>query len=78
MVFHQMQRVPVSTWYHIIETALPSGQSKVLATICNRRSVETIHQFLQNHMKINERVYSIDPTSIYQPNHRCSICNCSK
>jgi len=78
MVFHQIQRVPVSTWYHIIETALPSGQSKVLATICNRGSVETIHQLLQNHLKTNQVVYSIDPTSIYEPNRRCSICICSK
>jgi hypothetical protein len=78
MLFQQISRIPYTTWYHIIETLLPSGQSKVLATICNRRSVETIHQHLQNHVKTNQVVYSIDPTSIYEPNRRCSICTCSK
>jgi IS1 family transposase len=78
MLFQKPFRIPVGTWYHLIETTLPSGYSKVLATICNRRSVEQIQVLLQKHKKSPSLIYTIDPTPIYEQNRRCCICNCPK
>ena len=78
MLFHKPFRIPIASWYHLIETTLPEGRSKVLATVCNRRSVEQIQVLLQKYTKSPNTTYTIDPTPIYEHNRRCSICNCSK
>jgi len=74
-------RLPIATWYHLIQTTLPSGQSKVLATVCNRPSLEKIQVSLENVQKnkLSSDIYkyTIDPTPVYEPNRRCDICNCS-
>ena len=77
MRFLNVSSKGIATWYHLIQTVQPSGQSKVLATICSHRSVEHIKTILQNYTSKNI-IYSIDPTQVYEINRRCDICNCSK
>jgi len=75
-----LNRIPLQTWFHCIETQLPSGVSSVVVTACTRRSVEEITLSLQKYR--NEYpshityVYSIDTAPVYEPNRRCDICKC--
>jgi hypothetical protein len=75
-----MLRIPrtyLATWWHLIQTELPSGKSQVLATLCNRRSVEELAVSLQKNRETKQTfVYSVDPTPIYEPNRRCDSCLC--
>jgi hypothetical protein len=68
------------SWFHCIETHLPSGKSSVVVTTCTRRSVEEIKISLQkNRLEYSPHssyVYSIDSTPVYEPNRRCDICKC--
>jgi len=74
-------RAPLAIWFHLIRTTCASGHSKVLATVCNRPSLEKIQVSLENiHQTKNQSSlykYTIDPTPVYEPNRRCDICNCS-
>jgi len=74
-------RPPVTTWFHLIQTLRATGQSKVLATVCNRSSLEKIQVSLENiHRSKNQAAlynYTMDPTPVYEPVRRCDICNCS-
>ncbi len=65
------------TWWHLIQTELPSGNSKVIATLCNYRSVEKLRASLQTNRESKQPfVYSIDPTPIQEPYRRCDECTC--
>jgi hypothetical protein len=64
-------------WYHVLETLLPSGKSRVLATLCSRKSADQLVVTLQNSRESNQSVvYSIDPTPISEPLRRCDKCMC--
>jgi hypothetical protein len=68
----------VGTWYHLIQSERATGRARVLATICNYRSVNKLQVDLQT---VNDRqngpyVYSIDPTPVNEPNRRCDGCKC--
>ena len=64
-------------WYHVLETLLPSGKSRVLATLCSRKSADQLVVTLQNSRESNQSVvYSIDPTPISEPLRRCDKCIC--
>jgi len=77
MVLHFIKNRHVySTWFYLIQTHSQTGRSKVLTTVCNRRSIEEIKISLQNTMP--EYIYSIDTAPVYEPNRRCDICNCPK
>lgn len=66
-------------WYHILETALPSGQSRVLATLCSRKSADQLVASLQKSREsIQPFIYSIDPTPISEPLRRCDKCTCRR
>lgn len=70
-------------WFHILETVLPSGQSRVLATLCSRKSADQLIASLQNSRckpasSHQSYVYSIDPTPISEPLRRCDACKCYK
>lgn len=66
-------------FYHLIQTVLPSGKSKVVTTLCNYRSVEILKEGLQKAAEIQKAtvVYTIDPTVAKEPNRRCDMCCCS-
>jgi hypothetical protein len=74
-------RAPLATWFHLIQTVRATGHSKVLATVCNRPSLEKIQVSLENfHQYKNQATlykYTIDPAPVYEPNRRCDSCNCS-
>jgi hypothetical protein len=74
-------RTPLATWFHLIQTTRSSGDSKVIATVCNRPSLEKIQASLENIQKnkspLEPYKYTIDPTPVYEPLRRCDICNCS-
>lgn len=74
-------RTPLATWFHLIQTTLSSGHSKVIATVCSRPSLEKIQASLENVQKnkVPSELYryTIDPAPVYEPNRRCDICNCS-
>jgi hypothetical protein len=65
-------------FYHLIQTVLPAGQSKVILTLCNFRSVEILKEGLQKAAEIQNApiVYSIDPTQVREPNRQCDECAC--
>lgn len=64
-------------WYHVLETVLPSGKSRVLATLCSRKSADQLVVTLQNSQDTKKQlVYSIDPTPISEPMRRCDKCMC--
>ena len=65
------------TWWHLIQTEMPSGKSQVLATLCSRPSVEKLLVSLQNNRDTKQQyVYTVDPTPVYEPNRRCDKCSC--
>lgn len=65
------------TWWHLIQTELPSGKSQVLATLCSRRSVEDLIVSLQKNREAKQTfVYSVDSTPVREPNRRCDGCSC--
>jgi hypothetical protein len=65
------------TWWHLIQTELPSGKSQVLTTHCNRPSVEKILLSLHTNRETNTNyVYTIDPTAVHEPYRRCDKCIC--
>jgi hypothetical protein len=65
------------TWYHVLETLLPSGKSRVLATLCSRKSADQLVVTLQNSRDSKQSiVYTIDPTPISEPMRRCDKCMC--
>jgi hypothetical protein len=68
----------IGHWFHVIQTELPSGKSQVLATLCNRRSVETLLGSLQKNRETSQRfVYTIDPfPAPFHPLRRCDTCTC--
>lgn len=78
-----IKRAPrYGTWFHVLETLLPSGQSRVLATLCSRKSADQLIASLQNSRckpaPTQSFVYSIDPTPISEPYRRCDVCTCYK
>jgi hypothetical protein len=78
-MMNHARRVALRTWFYLIETRLPKGESKVVATLCSMDSVETLKASLQN-TPVPEgetRVFSIDRAPIYEPNRRCDTCVCS-
>ena len=76
MLSSLINRRILSTWYYLIQTDMPSGKSKVLVTVCNKRSIEEIKISLQKFMP--EYIYSIDNANVYEVNRRCDVCTCSK
>lgn len=73
----RLLQAPFATWWHVIQTEMPSGKSQVLATLCTRRSVEELIVSLQKNRDTKQTyVYSADPTPIYEPNRRCDKCCC--
>ena len=65
------------TWYHIVETLLPYGQSRVVATVCSKTTAEAL---IAEQKKIVHHtvVYSIDPAPISEPLRRCDLCTCPR
>lgn len=65
-------------FYHLIQTILPTGKSKVITTLCNFRSVEILKEGLQKAAEIQKAtvIYTINPTPVKDPNHRCDTCRC--
>lgn len=63
-------------FYHLIQTVLPAGQSKVILTLCNFRSVEILKEGLQKAAEIQHApiVYTIDSTTTRDPNRKCDEC----
>ena len=76
----RIHRPFITTWFHLIQTNLPTGKSKVVATLCNYRSVEELKVSLQKAAQMqNVKVtYTVDPTPVYEPNRRCDQCMCGK
>jgi hypothetical protein len=74
------RRHALRTWFYLIETILPQGESKVVATLCSRDSVEMVKASLQKQHQPDgvKRVYSVDRAPIYEPNRRCDTCSCAK
>lgn len=65
------------TWWHLIQTEMPSGKSQVLVTHCHRPSVERILLSLKTDKELRQSyVYTIDPTPVQEPYRRCDQCNC--
>jgi uncharacterized protein with von Willebrand factor type A (vWA) domain len=78
-----MNRVPLSTWFHLLEAKIPSGEARVIATLCTRVSIEKLKESLENkqkgtHQNGERLVYTITTAPIYQPNRRCDTCKCPK
>jgi hypothetical protein len=76
--FLKNMRPVVDTWYHLIQTQLSSGESKVLVTLCGRRRIEELKKSMEVYDLTREQkyVYSIDSTKVYEPNRRCDQCSC--
>jgi hypothetical protein len=73
-----MKRVPLSTWFHLIEAKLPSGEARVVATLCSRTAVEKLKVSLEKTYVPPRYAYTITSAPIYEPNRRCDVCSCSK
>jgi len=88
-----IKRLPqYGTWYHIVETLLPTGKSRVVGTVCSKKvadeyidarvkdnHIQNILYMVHDHNPKHNYTYSIDPVPISEPLRRCDVCNsCSK
>jgi hypothetical protein len=73
-----MKRIPLSTWFHLIEAKLPSGEARVVATLCTRAATEKMKETMETRYSSSSHVYTITTAPVYEINRRCDICVCKK
>jgi hypothetical protein len=73
-----MKRIPLSTWFHLIEAKLPSGEARVVATLCTQTAIEKMKESFESRYSSSSYIYTITRAPIYEVNRRCDTCVCKK